>query len=103
MDGGDGNDTINVYATDDSVLDTYIGGAGTDVIVNYAVGAFTLSSYDSTDTTGTLSGSGIEQINVNSNSIKGTAGADDLNFSNVSFRGINYFNAGGYEVEAGAG
>ncbi|RMF94632.1 MAG: calcium-binding protein, partial [Planctomycetota bacterium] len=103
MDGGDGNDTFNVGAGGQSDMDTFLGGAGTDVIVNNAGAAFTLTTFDSTDATGTISGSGIDQINVNSNSIKGTAGDDSLNLANVSFLGINYFGAAGFEVEAGAG
>ncbi|MEM7289032.1 MAG: calcium-binding protein, partial [Pseudomonadota bacterium] len=76
-------------AGDASELDTYIGGAGTDIIINSDISAnFTFTNYDSTGTT-TLNGSEIEEFHLNNGTMVGSANADTFNFTGLTFRGLN--------------
>ena len=90
--GGDGNDRFIIRAGDSEQLDTFIGGlsAGhSDVIDNQTGGDFTFITFDATDLTETINGSGINQIDLNDATMNGTS-ADNL----FNFTGMHFFNAG---------
>jgi Ca2+-binding RTX toxin-like protein len=90
--GGAGNDSFLIAAgtTDDEIGDIFIGGAGTDEIVNNSGSELDLGSdFDSraneNGVGGPVSGGGIEQIVLNHQDISGTAFADTWDFTNIQF------------------
>ncbi|MCT4656023.1 MAG: Ig-like domain-containing protein, partial [Cohaesibacter sp.] len=102
IDGEAGNDTIIVRATDQSQLDTLMGGAGTgDVIINAAGANFIFSVFDY-NAAGSVMGAGVENINLANATLFGTNTANNFDFVGARFIGLNP-TASVVEVSTGGG
>ncbi|MCP9480330.1 Ig-like domain-containing protein, partial [Shimia sp. CNT1-13L.2] len=102
MDGGAGNDTFTLRTLDQSELDTIVGGAGSDTIINAAGANFIMTVFDFDDGTGTVNGSGVENINLASGTLFGTSAGNMFDFVGARFVSVNTSPAT-LEVSAGGG
>lgn len=99
--GGLGNDDFYVGALDDTETDTYLGGEGTDRIVNTSDANLRLDNWDSTDPAGTANGSGIESIRMNGFHIEGSSGDDSFSFGTTQLAQVD--NVSRLALDTGAG
>jgi len=89
VNGGGGDDTIRLTTSGNNTTgDVYVGGAGNDVILNLTSATVVFSDYDSTDMTGLINGSGIEQLSMGFRALSGTSGDDCFNFTDVNITSL---------------
>ncbi|WP_371396666.1 cadherin-like domain-containing protein [Fretibacter rubidus] len=88
--GGAGSDDFFVDSlSDDTQTDIYLGGDGADRVVNTGTANLRLDSWDNSDSNGTVSGSGVEDIRLNGFAVEGSSGDDSYNFINTQFEQVN--------------
>ncbi|WP_422370452.1 VCBS domain-containing protein [Hoeflea sp.] len=114
LEGGDGNDQFVIEAdgnpgngtNSDAQSDTMIGGDGVDTLVNNSGEDFILNGFDSSDPNGSVSGSGIERIDLNQQTLLGSNGANLFDFTNTTFQdagaATDVFTQGGNDIVRGA-
>ena len=102
--GGEGNDQFFAdSASFDTQNDTFIGGAGTDAVVNTTDGNLRLDNWDNTDANGTANGSGVEAIRLGTDGfiVEGSAGDDSYNFGATRFEQVDNDTHLGFNAGAG--
>ena len=87
--GGAGSDGFYVDITDETQTDTYLGGDGTDQLINTAEATLRLDNWDNSDPNASVNGAGVEQIRVNGFHIEGSAGNDYFDFGTTQIAQVD--------------
>ena len=87
--GGAGSDDFYVDITDDTQTDTYLGGDGTDRLINTEEGTLRLDNWDNFDPNESVNGAGVEQIRVNGFHIEGSTGDDYFDFGTTQIAQVD--------------